>query len=204
MSSGENDKKISYFNTLIFTIVTGIISLCIVGLLFFEVGQKMIYFIIAFEIGVFILITYCIYRIASADKKLSKSKDGYVLKFNECPDYFSRYINPNENGRVECINNYIVKDRNGQVYLSTITPAKYENENVTVPGTVPEIPSTTAPPYTRVVLNALEKDENFPKNDDKCGLIFKTPVAKEPKTTPYRAYASVPWTYMRSRCESFV
>lgn len=201
MSSSDNEKKISYFNTLIFTIVTGIISLCILGLLFFEIGQKMIYFIIAFEIGVFALIGYCLYRIISGENKLKKNKESYVLRFNECPDYYTRHFNAEKN-QVECINNYIVKDRNGQVYLSSLLPTKIGGEDVTIPPSVKAIP-TTAAGHERIILNQLEKDENFPKYEDKCGLIFQTPASKDVKYNPYRSYSTIPWTYMRGRCESF-
>jgi hypothetical protein len=201
MSTSDNEKKISYFNTLIFTIITGIVSLAILGLLFFEFGRTFIYFIIAFEIGVFILIAYCIYKIVSGSRKSDKNKDSYVLRFNECPDYFTR--REAKDGTVSCVNKYIVKDRNGQIYLSAITPTQFNGEEVTIPASAQPDTSTPAS-YEKVILRQLEKDDKFSKYQDKCNLIWNAPKATDAHAAPYSGYSAIPWTYMRSRCESYM
>ena len=201
MSNSDNQKKVSYFNTLIFTIITGVISLCILGLLFFEFGRAFIYFIVAFEIGVFILIGYCIYKIVAGAKKVNKNAESYVLRFNECPDYFTKLTK--SDGTIECVNKYLVKDRNGDVYLSTITPTHFNGDELSIP------PSTTPDPtnptiYEKIQLKQLEKDERFEKYQDKCNLVWNQPKANDQKAAPYSGYSAVPWTYMRSRCESYI
>jgi uncharacterized membrane protein YhaH (DUF805 family) len=61
----QNDNKnTSYFNTLIFTIVAGIISLLLLlALVFKPVRDHAMYFIIALEVGIFTIIAVCIYQI---------------------------------------------------------------------------------------------------------------------------------------------
>lgn len=198
-----SDQKISYFNTLIFTIVTGVVSLCILGLLFFDFGKSMIYFIIAFEIGVFCLIAYCIYKIVTGAKKENTRKASYVLRFNECPDYYTKR---NIGGDVYCVSDYIVRDRNGEVYVSRVSPVLdrdgeplYPPKNITIN----DNSTVGQQPFDKIKLSALEKDDKFPKNEDKCALIYNTPKDRDAKFDSYREYSVLPWTYMRSRCESF-
>lgn len=198
-----SDQKISYFNTLIFTIVTGVVSLCILGLLFFDFGKSMIYFIIAFEIGVFCLIAYCIYKIVSGAKKETVRKSSYVLRFNECPDYYTKRMIKDD---TYCVSDYIVRDRNGEVYISRVSPTVDRDgepleppKNITINAT-----STVGErSYDKIKLTALEKDDKFAKNDEKCSLVYNTPKDRDSKYDPYRDYSILPWTYMRSRCESF-
>lgn len=190
------DNKISYLNTLIFTIVTGIISLIVLGCLFFEFGQRFIYFIIGFEIGVFFLIGYCIYKIVRAEKRYVSGDDKYVVRFNECPDYYAKRV---YDGKEYCVNDYVVKDNAGGVYIVKVTPAS------TDPPTSITVTDNATPysgqPYSKFELHALEADNALKTYDEKCKPLFVNPT--DAKYQGYPDVSQIPWTYVRSRCESF-
>ena len=67
--SGSDPKIKSYFNTLIFTIISGIFSLVLIATLFFDMFKKYIPFIVTVEIGLFLIIGYCIYKIYNNEQK---------------------------------------------------------------------------------------------------------------------------------------
>ena len=58
-----SDSKVSYFNTMIFTIITGTFSLLLLLILLFKDGRKVLPLILTIEIGVFLIIAVCITQI---------------------------------------------------------------------------------------------------------------------------------------------
>lgn len=197
----NNDKKMSYFNTLMFTIITGIVSLCMLALLFFEFGKKFMIFIIAFEVGVFILITYSIVKIMMLDKK--KQAANFIVKFEECPDYYAK---KNIDGTDYCFNDYVVNDSNGNINIIRLTPTEINNEINKVPKTISvsdDIRSGIDKHYEKFKLRELQTDNAIPKLKDKCGLFFKAPP-DDAKYNSYQHYNYIPWTYAKGRCEGLI
>ena len=196
---GKSQNKISYFNTLMFTIFTGIVSLGVLSLLFFEFGKKFIYFIIAFEAGVFLLIAYCLYKIIAGDKKIN-AKDKYVVRFDECPDYYSKKI---VNGEEYCFNEYVVKDNAGNVKVIKITPSEIGGvkQEPASAITLTDIVEPNANLYAKFKLHQLETDDNIPKYEEKCKYLFNQPPVDD-KYNSYRHFTYIPYTYAKSRCES--
>lgn len=196
---GKSQNKISYFNTLMFTIFTGIVSLGVLSFLFFDFGKKFIYFIIAFEVGVFMLIAYCLYKIISGDKKIN-AKDKYVVRFDECPDYYSKKI---IEGKEYCFNEYVVKDNAGNVKVIKITPAEIGGvkQDPDSAITLTDIVEPNAKLYAKFELHKLENDDNIPTYEEKCKYLFKQPPVDE-KYNSYRQFTYIPYTYAKSRCES--
>ena len=78
----NNNKRISYKNTLIYTIVTAIVSLLILALLFIPSMFDYIYFIAVIELGIFIIIGVCIYKIINYEKNLLDDELTYYRKNN--------------------------------------------------------------------------------------------------------------------------
>ena len=197
----NNDKKMSYFNTLMFTVITGIVSLCMLALLFFEFGKKFMVFIIAFEVGVFVLIAYCIIKIMMLEKK--KTAANFVIKFDECPDYYSRKMI----GGVEyCFNDYIVNDKQGKLHVIRLTPYLIGGEPQQVPKFITisdSVRAGTDKMYEKFRLRELETDTSIPLLKDKCGLMFKLPP-DDAKYDNHRHYNYIPWTYAKSRCEGVI
>lgn len=196
----EKDNKISYFNTLMFTIFTAIASLGILSFLLFDFGKKFLYFIIAFEVGVFILIGYCIYKIIKGDKKAKDTKTKYVVRFDECPDYYSKKV---INGDDYCFNEYLVRDDQGKPVLIKLTPAEKDGteispeSSVTLNNTVPSIDN-----YNKFKLRRLESDEKISEFHNKCKLVFNKPNESDSKYDNYLHYPDIPYTYIKSRCAS--
>lgn len=196
----EKDNKISYFNTLMFTIFTAIASLGVLSFLLFDFGKKFIYFIVAFEVGVFTLIGYCIYKIIKGDKKANDIKTKYVVRFDECPDYYSRKV---INGDDFCFNEYLVKDYQGNPVLIKISPA--EIDGITNTPEASTILNTTIPPtdnYSKFKLHRLEADEKIADYSEKCKIVYTKPSVSDSKYDNYTHYPDIPYTYIKSRCAS--
>lgn len=195
----SDNKKIEYFNTLIFTVITGIVSLIVLCLLFFDFGKKFVYLIIVFELGVFIIIGMCIYEIVKAEGR-KKDVDGYTIRLDQCPDYYSSV---SLNGTDYCMNWFFGKDAFGKKVLMRVYPLRdaFGNE-ISVE---PEIQRSALTPtatnnYANFALYDLEKEERLPTQNKKCDVIFKTPT--DTNLSKYAGHSVVPWTYARSRCQS--
>lgn len=197
----SKEKKISYFNTLIFTIVTGIVSLCLLGLLFFDIGKEFMVFIISLEVGIFAIIGYCIYRIISHEKKKQEAAEQnlYVVNFNTCPDYYVKRV---VGDKTYCFNDYTVKDSNGKAYIMKVYPVEVNGTPIQIPPTI--TPSNTVANndylFEKFDLRALENDNTLKTTKEKCNLIFQTPADR---VNEYSHLPSIPWTFAQSRCESF-
>lgn len=198
----SKERKISYFNTLIFTIVTGIVSLALLGLLFFDIGKDFIVFLVTLEVGIFVIIGYCIYRIVSHERQKQRAleQNQYVVDFNTCPEY---YVKRMVGDTAYCFNDYTVKDANGNAYIMKVYP-------VAVNGTPVQLPPTMVPSnqvantdylFEKFPLRALENDNTLKTQKEKCALLYNTPADR---VHEYSHLPSVPWTYAQSRCASFV
>lgn len=193
------DRRISYFNTLLFTIITGIVSLGVLSLLFFEFGKPYIYFIIAFEVGVFTIIGYCIYKIVSAEKAKADKKDKYVVRFDECPDYYSLKVIDNKD---YCVNEYVTKTSRGELRISRLTPVNTtDNRPNAVPTVINLATSSKAYEINKFPLRGIEDDPNIPTFEEKCKLLYKVPP-EEDKYKDHMFYTRIPWTFAKSRCAS--
>lgn len=196
----STQSKVSYFNTLIFTIITGIASLILLTLLFFNIGKEFIYAIITFEVGIFAIIAYCITQIIIAESNKSKKTTSYVINFDQCPDYYTKKI---VNGVEYCFNEYMGKDEAGNNYVMKISPAEVNHEPRSLPATVTVSDTVTGQSYLDVFeLRKLQDDPNFKTMEEKCALVSKAPVSLDAKYTPHTMYTYMPWTYAQSRCQS--
>jgi hypothetical protein len=191
----SSDKNISYFNTLIFTIITGIACLMLLILLFFDIGKQFIYFIIAFEIGIFIIIGYCIAQIVIVEKKKNDGTTNYVVKFDECPDYYTKQL---IDSKEYCLNEYMGRNEAGTRFLIKIFPAEINGQPITPPSDLTGTPQL----YEKFPLRGLETDANIRKMADKCNLLFKEPAVPSATYSNHMYYKYIPWTYAKSRCES--
>jgi len=195
----SSNKKIEYFNTLIFTVITGIVSLIVLCMLFFDFGKKFVYLIIMFELGVFVIIGLCIYEIMKAETKKT-NVDGYQIRFNQCPDYYSSV---SLNGTDYCMNWFQGKDAFGKDVIIRVYPLQdsFGNE-ITVNKEFPasELTPAQTSTYTNFALYDLEKEERLPTQNKKCDVIFKP--SRDTNLAKYAGHSVVPWTYARSRCQS--
>jgi len=197
----NENSKISYFNTLIFTIVSGIISLLLLLALFFEIGKKYAYIIVMVEFGIFSIIALCIYQIIINEKRIAASKTQSYNKISlqKCPDYFQQITDGNN--AVHCKNgfNIIYPDQTQKKIL--IYPSNPTSE---FPQIFPQI-TTSSPKYLQFPLYATEQSDKLKTARDQCGVIMNNPPATDKVLAPdFTGYSQTPWTYARSRCEQYI
>jgi hypothetical protein len=193
----NENKKISYRNTLIYTIVTAVISLALLIMLAFKSFFDYVYLIAIVEVGIFIIIGYCIFKIINYEKSLEalKNQKRYYIPFTECPDYFVKKFN--ESGEPYCSNEYRIKDKNDNTYLMKVYPD-------TVPLPTKHDASTSvdqSQKYEKFWLNQIQNAKELRTTKDKCSVVSVEPT--DPKLAKYKGYTNVPWTYVRGRCAGF-
>ena len=199
-SMASRDEKKSYINTLVFTIISGIVSLILLVALFFPVGQKFMVAIITVEVGIFVIIGYCIYQIMTAESRLRKLKESnkLMVNFNECGDYYVR--REDSNGKVVCSNDYIITDPSNDQYTMKIYA---DDLGTALPSTNEINPSASNggfqadKRYETYYLKELETSDKLKTGEDKCKPLFF-------KDDTYRHYNNIPWTFAKSRCQSFM
>lgn len=198
----SKNQKVSYFNTLVFTVVTGIVCLALLALLFFDIGKEFMYFIIALEVGAFAVIGYCITKIVLYERQRAKyAADGvYVVKFDTCPDY---YVKRMVDGKTYCFNDYTIKDKFGKNYVMKVYPESVDGVAIQPPDRI-TISNTVRPDdylFEKFDLNALESDPNLKGYGEKCKMVYSVPADKKKQ---YSHLPWIPWTHASSRCQSFV
>lgn len=196
------DKKIAYFNTLIFTVITGIVSLIVLSFLFFDFGKAFIYLIVIFEMGVFIIIGTCIYFIIKAEGD-KKNKTDYLVNIDQCPDYYTKTTNVLD-GKDYCLNYHQGSDALGTRVLTRIFPMKNANgDDLMVSRSIrlSEIsPVASQSDYNNFPLYSLQTDEKLNDTAKRCDAIFRKPSASLGTNGAYDSHSLMPWTYARSRC----
>lgn len=215
----SNTKKLSYYNTLIFTIISGIVSLILLATLFTEIGKDYLLAIIILEIGIFSIIAWCIYKIMRNEyimNRLKKSAN-VVLSYNSCPDYFSlknntpaSLINSESSSNPSndyCSNEYIYTDTNNAQYLIKLYPDN-PNNSAKIPSPpgfhTPLFPSTAASSALgttdKFYINEIPSKSNLLTNEQKCAPIFNESTATNP---PVTGYSYLPWTNMKAQCQGY-
>lgn len=191
----SDTSKVSYFNTLIYTIVSGIISLVLLMLLFFDFGKKYIYFIITVEVGIFTVIAICLYQIIYNEYVLNnmRSKLPERVSFLECPDYF---VKQDIDNIIMCKNYYSVR-KNNQEYMMKIYPI---DESLPSSFKLDERGSGIRDAFN---LYQLEQNNKLLKSArEQCGVVYEEPKASE--LEELRGYSKLPWTHAVGRCGAYV
>ena len=184
------DKRTSYFNTLIFTIVAAIVSVLLLLLLLIKKMKQFAPFIITLEVGIFTVILWCVVIIWINAKDYDKRKNNATsVKFDKCPDY---YLQVNESDKIMCKNQYLYTDQNGSKYKMVIYPV---NANRSLPKNL----TTTLQKPTNLdsfELSTIETSSDLKTSKDKCGVLYKDNTGK------FKDYNNLPWNTMRSKCAS--
>lgn len=186
----SENSKISYFNTLIFTIVSGIISLVLIIMLFFPQGKSLIYMIVTAEIGIFSVIGICLYQIIKNELYLNNMKKNLPnrVSFSECPDYF---IREDEKGTTMCKNRY--KSRNASNEESTILIYPID---IDLPTSISNESNNT---YDKMKLYEIEQNVSLLKEArEQCAVLDSSPM--DSKLTAFNDYSKIAWTHARGRC----
>lgn len=197
--SGEN--KTSYFNTLVFTIIAAIVSLLLLLAMFFDMFKNYMTFIITVEVGIFLIIIFCLYQIISNESKFAKYKNAsnFNIKFNECPDYYVRK-NVSENGKNVglCSNEYIVQDAFKNKFIAKIypddNPATNEVYNMPAQHTS-SYNSTSGDRIDKFPSDVFDSALNLPTTAKKCAAVMG-------KDANYIKYSRMPYVGLTARCEN--
>jgi hypothetical protein len=198
-----NAYKKSYYNTLIFTIIAGVVSVALLCILILKKGQEYMPFIVTLEIGIFSIIALCITMILVNEFRQSKKMDkaSANVSFSTCPDYFvKRTLKDKE----LCSNEYLMKAEDGRQYLIKIYPED-SGTNVNAQYSLPQTHSTNYnqdPKYEKFYLNEIDSVTDIKSAADKCSILFNPP--RDPKLANLRGYHLPPWTTMRAKCDSLV
>jgi hypothetical protein len=199
----DEKRKVSYFNTLIFTIIAGIVSILLLVLLFFKGFNEYLPFIIALEVGIFSIIALCITQIILNERFLDKLKKNIreTINFNQCPDYYTK----RETGDKEiCSSDYIYKDKGNKNWIMKIYPEddllNRSHGSRPLPANVSLDYIGNEPKYEKFPLHEIENEPTFKTYDDKCAPLTTDP--QDPKLSYLRGYNLVPWSTMNSKCAS--
>ena len=192
----SEQKRVSYYNTLIFTIISSIVSLLLLVALFFDIFKDYMPFIITVEIGIFLVISYCIYRIISNESLLDKYKkaNNFSIDFTTCPDYF---VKKNDGNNEYCSNEYMLEDEYRNKKLMKVYPV-----DVSLPAShtsqyaSPEI-------YDKFITTSIESEPMFRSVRDKCSAAALGQHPSNSASTAYNNYKKIPWVGVKARCESY-
>lgn len=190
----SDNSKISYFNTLIFTIVSGIISLVLIVMLFFPFGKGLIYMIVTMEIGIFSVIGVCLFQIIKNELYIANMKKNLPdrVSFSECPDY---YIRVEEQGVTKCKNNYIARD-----VSNNKTPIRIYPSSVDLPKVLPQDSQVT---FEKFNLYEIEQSNKLLKEArEECAVLDSSPM--DTNLTAFKDYSKIPWTHARARCGPYM
>ena len=188
----DAEQRVAYFNTLVFTIISGIVSLAILIFMFFKPAAKLYPFLITVEVGIFLIIIITITQIIIAEKERDKykNKKNFTINFTTCPDY---YIEKNVDNKKICSNEYIVEDENRVRRIMKILPA---DDSYTFPP-LHELAYTTDSARDKfnnlVIDNATELKDNL----GKCAALYG-------RNPAFIDYSRIPWSSVQARCDSYV
>lgn len=194
----DNKKKISYFNTLIFTILAALFSLLLLVLLFFKGFKQYLPFIIVLELGIFIIILICITQIILNERNsaLLKNDIAFKLDFTSCPDYF---IKRNDGNNELCSNEYIYTDEKNIKYIMKIYP---QDRQYGLPPLHSNSYNIGDPKLEKFPLNEISLEKSVPTYNDKCALFTSDPKDKKLMSLNINGYSLIPWTNIKSKCSS--
>jgi len=189
----ETNKNRSYYNLLLFTIISALISLALIIGLYFKGLTEYLTFIITVIVGIFFIICWCIYSILRTEYLMNLRKDtlNYTVSFDKCPDYYTQ--TRDSNGNITCLNNYSFTTPNGENYIIKIYPM-----------TVSPSPNIY---YNSANSSNIPKYESFPLKEisstvssynDQCSIFSKNLSSTVP--TNYIDYNNIPWTNIKSQC----
>jgi hypothetical protein len=195
-----SDSKISYFNTMIFTIITGIFSLLLLLVLLFSGGRKVLPMIITIEVGAFLIIAVCITQIILNERSKDKNSNDLAsfIKFVNCPDYYmKRFINDKE----ICSNEHSYVDpHTRQVYIMKLIQVDSKN---TLPLRHDLLYNDkTLSSHDKFHLTEVDNEKLFKDATEKCQVLFTEPAKAELKE--FSHYRHLPWTTMQSKCRAIL
>jgi hypothetical protein len=205
-------KQQSYFRTLVFTVFVVLATIAmILCLVLVPFTRTFLPFIVTVEIGLFLIIIYCIVSVIRKEKQFDamSNPSNYVVKFDTCPDYFNRKYDESSR-KFYCSNDYVVQhplDSSRRAIMKLMLfdplqqslqfPSNHSNEYINKQNGSQVKPLPTEKFYLDVF-----QDKSLKGTIEKCALVDDTALTTIPDdTVEFRAdYKKLPWTSVTSRC----
>lgn len=201
----EDTRRISYVRTLVFTIFAGLLSIALFAVLFVQGGQDWLVAITILELGIFVIIFYCILAIVNREKEMAKMRDpkNYVVKFDDCPTYYVRRYD-DATKQYFCSNEYIVADSRNPT--KTLIMKINDEKDMSAPEThsttfmSKNSSGMTQPPavWDKFMVNDIYTKLDSDK--ERCAAVTRN--GEDKPTDKIQGYRTLPWTSVQQRCES--
>jgi len=205
-------KQKSYFRTLVFAIISTLISVGLIAVvLLVPQAKQLTTLIVTIQAGLFLITIYCIRQVILKEKQFVKMSDpqNYVVNFDDCPDYFNRKYDE-ASRKFYCSNEYIVEhpvDTAKQAIMKLMLhdptnttiqfPNYHSNEYMNTKGGTSSKPIPSEKFYSEVF-----QDKSLTDNIKRCNIVDDSSVV-EVVNDPIenrKEYKKLPWTSVRSRC----
>lgn len=189
--------NLSYYNLLIFTIITAIVSTFLIIVVYLQDSSKYMPFIITLISGIVFIIVYCIVKIYFNDKEIAKQ----ILTFAKCPEYFNKKT---IDGKEICTNDSVYYDENNKQYILKVYPvsSRPTTETYPFPSKLETTFRSTDNKYEKFPLSEINQTPSFTTNSKKCAPIYGS--ISDPNLKSFNQYALTPWTNFKSQCESII
>lgn len=194
--SASNPKVKSYFNTLIFTIISGIFSLVLMAALFFEIFKGYLPLIVTVEVGLFIIIGYCIYKIYENESiyEIKKSAKNFIIDFQQCPEYYVKRI---IDGNTICSNEYVTEDKFQKKQIIKIYPEDIAGQTTySFPSNHSNTYVDSNNPQEKFRIDTISNNNTL-STKDKCNVLYGN-------NQSLIKYSRLPWTGLKSRCNAYI
>lgn len=201
----NENRRISYVRTLVFTIVAALLSIVLFALIFIKGARDWLLFITITEIGIFSIIIWCIIAIINREKKIQEMRDpkNYVIKFDNCPDYYVKRYDTLSKGYF-CSNEYVVSDtRNPTKTLIMKLFAENDKSSPSYHNVDFMVKNGNAPAINPQPMDKFMINDILSKVDDtadRCGIV--NPNTMEKSTDKLIGYKNIPWIGVQKRCET--
>lgn len=202
----RNQQRQSYVNALIFTVVTFVLSLLVLGALVYNGSWKeYLVFFLVLQVGIFGIILWCIKILKDYEKLYNANKDprNYTIPFDSCPDYYTKKFDADLKKHY-CSNEHIV------VNPTNVNKPKRIMKIVPERSSFPDVHETAFVQDKQSPLDKFSTDALFVqtiKDDNtRCGIISEkgpqwTGAPYDPTKVMYDNFKKVSWTSLRPRCD---
>lgn len=189
--------NVSYYNLLIFTIISSIFCILLTLILYYQGIEKYMPFLVTLISGVVLIIFYYLIVIYLNDKE----RDEQLLSFYKCPEYYNK---KNIGGKEICTNDSLYYDQNNKQYIMKIYPAsaKLTTETYPLPSKLDVNYRPTDNKYEKFPLDEINSTVVFNSNTKKCSPIKGT--VNDKSILSYNNYSLTPWTNIKSQCSSVI
>lgn len=188
----------SYINTLVFAIITGLVTLVLlIGILFSSAMNEYAYVLVTVEVGLIAIVSYALYNIIAYEskmKRLSSTASKNALLAQNCPDYYT--VGYDATGAAVCKNFFKGRSPSGESFAMFYVPSQQYTSRME--NARREYVFSGNPPSSSIAM----KDFENKRVEDTCKQVQGRPPENDTAKTVANNYV-IPWTDMRPKCDGF-